>query len=201
MTCVAEVFAADPQSSQTGSEAVDLAPILSRANDAIATLECYKARQDEANRDLSIAEFAKSVRVRDVMTVIHWSEMIRRTSLEIDEYIFELGTEGSRVERQLDELVSGNDLARELIVWDYHAGTDAPTAAKVVSTLAELGQLSDAELLQPTTLAMVFGYSSTAEAQDLAIRPHDCRVMATTSPLHLTPACRCGRSARGNCCG
>ena len=79
---------------------------------------------------------------------------------------------------QLEELVGDNDTARELIVRDYHANPDPPTAAQVSATLEELDGLSDNELLDFTTLARVFGYPSTPEAQDSAMSSRGYRAMA-----------------------
>ena len=61
------------------------ATILSRANQAVATLERYKSRLDEVSRQLSAAEIEDFVTLRDVMTVVQRLEMVRRISLEIDE--------------------------------------------------------------------------------------------------------------------
>src|SRR6516225_1470867 len=147
----------------------DSATILSRANQAVATLERYKSRLDEVSRQLSRAEIEDFVTLRDVMTVAQRLEMVRRISLEIDADVVELGTDGRQLKLQLEELVGGNDLARELIVRDYHANPEPPTGTQVASTLDELDQLSDTELLDLTALSKVFGYPSTAEAQDSAV--------------------------------
>jgi len=48
----------------------------------------------------------------------------------------------------------------------------------VTATLEELDSLSDTELLDFTTLARVFGYPSTAEAQDSAMSSRGYRAMA-----------------------
>src|SRR6202008_3569565 len=143
----------------------DSATILSRANQAVATLELYKSRLDEVSRQLSTAEIEDFVTLRDVMTVVQRLEMVRRISLEIDSDVVELGTDGRQLKLQLEELVGDNDTARELIVRDYHANPDPPTADQVSATLEELDSLSDNELLDFTTLARVFGYPSTLEAQ------------------------------------
>src|ERR1700736_5789002 len=65
----------------------DSATILSRANQAIATLERYKTRLDEVSRQLSTAEIEDFVTLRDVMTVVQRLEMVRRISLEIDQHV------------------------------------------------------------------------------------------------------------------
>ena len=109
----------------------DSATILSRANQTIDTLERYKTRLDEVSRQLSTAEIEDFVTLRDVMTVVQRLEMVRRISLEIDADVVELGTDGRQLKLQLEELVGDNDTARELIVRDYHANPDPPTAAQV----------------------------------------------------------------------
>jgi diadenylate cyclase len=156
----------------------DSATILSRANQAVATLERYKSRLDEVSRQLSTAEIEDFVTLRDVMTVVQRLEMVRRISLEIDEHVVELGTDGRQLKLQLEELVGGNDHARELIVRDYHANPEPLAGAQVASTLDELDQLSDTELLDLTALSKVFGYPSTAEAQDSAMSSRGYRAMA-----------------------
>jgi diadenylate cyclase len=153
----------------------DSATILSRANQTIATLERYKTRLDEVNRQLSTAEI---VTLRDVMTVVQRLEMVRRISLEIDADVVELGTAGRQLKLQLEELVGDNDTARELIVRDYHANPDPPTTTQVTSTLDELDGLNDNELLDFTALARVFGYPTTLEAQDSAMSSRGYRAMA-----------------------
>src|SRR6201995_5430551 len=147
----------------------DSSTILSRANQALATLERYKTRLDEVSRQLARAGMEDFVTLRDVMTVVQRLEMVRRISLEIDSDVVELGTDGRQLKLQLEELVGDNDTARQLIVGDYHANPDPPTAAQVSATLEELDSLSDNELLDFTTLARVFGYPSTLEAQDSAM--------------------------------
>ena len=163
----------------------DSATILSRANQAIATLERYKARLDEVSRQLSTAEIEDFVTLRDVMTVVQRLEMVRRIGLEIDYDAVELGTDGRQLRLQLEELLGGNDTARELIVRDYHANPEPPSKTQVAATLAELDGLSDTELLDFTALSRVFGYPSTAEAQDSALSARGYRAMADIPRLQF----------------
>lgn len=156
----------------------DSATILSRANQAIATLERYKARLDEVSRQLSTAEIEDFVTLRDVMTVVQRLEMVRRIGIEIDNDAVELGTDGRQLRLQLEELLGGNDTARELIMRDYHANPEPPSKTQVAATLDELDSLSDTELLDFTALARVFGYPSTVEAQDTALSARGYRAMA-----------------------
>jgi diadenylate cyclase len=163
----------------------DSATILSRADQAIATLERYKTRLDEVSRQLSRAEIEDFVTLRDVMTVVQRLELVRRIGLVIDDDAVELGTDGRQLRLQLEELLGGNDIARELIVRDYHANPEPPSKAQIANTLTELDALSDTELLELTALAKVFGYPTTSEAQDSALSPHGYRAMAEIPRLQF----------------
>src|ERR1700720_1411743 len=124
----------------------DSATILSRANQAIATLERYKTRLDEVSRQLSRAEIEDFVTLRDVMTVVQRHELVRRIGLVIDYETVELGTDGRQLRLQLEELLGGNDIARELIVRDYHANPEPLSKEEIGAILDDLDQLSDPEL-------------------------------------------------------
>lgn len=166
----------------------DSATILSRANQAIATLERYKTRLDEVSRQLSRAEIEDFVTLRDVMTVVQRLELVRRIGLVIDYDVVELGTDGRQLRLQLDELLGGNDTARELIVRDYHANPEPPSTGQINATLDELDALSDGDLLDFTALAKVFGYPTTTEAQDSALSPRGYRAMAGIPRLQFAHA-------------
>src|SRR6202012_5567453 len=116
----------------------DSAPILSRANQGIATLERYKARLDEVSRQLSRAEIEDFVTLRDVMTVVQRLELVRRIGLAIDYDCVELGTDGRQLRLQLEELLGGVDIGRGLTVRDYHSSPEPLSEAQMIATLAEL---------------------------------------------------------------
>ena len=97
----------------------DSGQILSRANQALATLERYKLRLDEVSSTLSALEIEDLVTVRDVAVVAQRLEMVTRIAREIEDYVLELGSDGRLLSLQLDELVTGVDLERELVVRDY----------------------------------------------------------------------------------
>ncbi|WP_068155550.1 DNA integrity scanning diadenylate cyclase DisA [Rhodococcus phenolicus] len=155
----------------------DSATILSRANQAVATLERYKARLDEVTRQLSVVEIEDFVTLRDALTVAQRLEMMHRVSVEIEQDVLELGTDGRQLALQLEELVGDNQLARQLIVRDYLAGTETPSFTDVERTLEVLGRLTDVDLLDLTVLARAFGYPGTIEALDTAMSPRGYRVL------------------------
>ena len=97
----------------------DSGSILARANQALATLERYKVRLDEVSSTLSALEIEDLVTVRDVAVVSQRLEMVSRIAREIDDYVLELGTDGRLLSLQLEELVTGVEIERELVVRDY----------------------------------------------------------------------------------
>lgn len=160
--------------------------ILSRANQAVATLERYKSRLDEVSRQLSEVEIEDFVTLRDALTVVQRLEMVRRISTEIEQDVLELGTDGRQLALQLEELVGDNEEARRLAVRDYLAGNDIPVRAAVDKALERLDSITGADLLDLTTLARIFGYPSTIEALDLPMSPRGYRLLTKIPRLqHL----------------
>ncbi|EOM75232.1 DNA integrity scanning protein DisA [Rhodococcus rhodnii] len=151
--------------------------LLSRANQAVATLERYKSRADEVTRQLSVVEIEDFVTLRDALVVIQRLEMVRRVSGEIELYVLELGTDGRQLAMQLEDLVGDNHEARELMVRDYVAGSGPARREDVDAVLAWLGRLSDTELLDLTALARTLGYPATIETLDASMSPRGYRVL------------------------
>src|SRR6059058_5966465 len=106
----------------------DSGAILSRANQALATLERYKLRLDEVSGALSALEIEDLVTVRDAVAVIQRLEMVRTIASEIESYVVELGTDGRLLSLQLDELMAGVEPERELVVRDYLPGASGRKA-------------------------------------------------------------------------
>ncbi|WP_124247078.1 DNA integrity scanning diadenylate cyclase DisA [Gordonia sp. X0973] len=160
-------------------------PILSRANVALATLERYRSRLDEVLGQLSRSEIEDDVTLRDVASVAQRMEMVRRVADEIDLYILELGTNGRQVRLQREELISDNDVMRELLVRDYYASPEPPTREELQSSLASIGELSDTDLLDLSLIAHCFGYPTTVEALDMTMNPRGYRVLSRISRLQF----------------
>jgi diadenylate cyclase len=150
--------------------------LLSRANQAVATLERYKARLDEVSNALSALEIEDLVTVRDAAVVSQRLEMVRRIADEVTGQVVELGTDGRLLALQLDELMAGVDADRELIVRDYQpAGRRSRSTAQV---LRELAELSATDLLDLTQVARAMGLPSTPEGLDSAASPRGHRLLA-----------------------
>lgn len=93
--------------------------ILTKANQAIQTLEKYKISLDEAIINLSSLEFEDLVTVYDVAVAIQRSEMVMRVVYEIERYICELGNEGRLISMQLDDIVNCVNEDCIMLIRDY----------------------------------------------------------------------------------
>ena len=154
--------------------------ILSRANQALATLERYKLRLDEVASTLSALEIEDLVTVRDVAVVAQRLEMVTRIAREIEDYVLELGTDGRLLSLQLEELITGVDAERELVIRDYlPAGRRTKTPEAL---LARLESLSATELVDPAAAARALGLG-TGEHLDGAVAPRGYRLLAKVPRL------------------
>jgi len=93
--------------------------LLDRTNQALATLERYKTRLDGVSGSLAALEVEDLVTLRDVVTVLQRTEMVRRIANEIGGYLVELGTDGRLIRLQLEELMGGVEDDRRLVIRDY----------------------------------------------------------------------------------
>jgi diadenylate cyclase len=159
------------------------AAILSRANQALATLERYKLRLDEVSGTLSALEIEDLVTVRDAMAVSQRLEMVRRIATEIEGYVVELGTDGRLLILQLNELMAGVEIERELIVRDYLPPAVGRKARKLSDALADLDALSPSDLLDLTPIARALGYSLSVDQLDQAVSPRGYRLLAKVPRL------------------
>jgi diadenylate cyclase len=158
--------------------------ILSRANQALATLERYTARLKQVAQTLSTLEIEDYVTLRDAMTVVQRMEMVRRIADEIEGEVVELGQDGRLIELQLDELVGDLDADRELIVREYLPTSGGmPTSEQVATALS---RLDDTELLNLTAIAKAFGYPAKPEALDQHLAPRGYRLLARIPRLPAT---------------
>jgi diadenylate cyclase len=159
----------------------DSAQILSRANQALATLERYKLRLDEVAGTLSALEIEDLVTVRDAMAVSQRLEMVRRIAAEIEGYGVELGVDGRLLSLQLDELMAGVEADRELVVRDYLV--EGRRGRTVPDALGALDALSAADLLDLSLIAAAVGYPGTPEALESAVSPRGYRLLAKVPRL------------------
>jgi diadenylate cyclase len=112
--------------------------LLNRANQGLSTLERYKNRLDTVSASLSALEIEDLVTLRDVMTVLQRTEMVRRIAEEIEGHIVELGEDGRLVRLQLDELMGGVEDERRLVLGDYFQEDESWDLDEALRVLASM---------------------------------------------------------------
>ena len=149
--------------------------LLTRANQALQTLERYRNRLDEVTAALSTVEVEDLVTVRDVVTVLQRTEMVRRVAEEIELDIIELGTDGRLVRLQLEELMGGVEDDRRLVIRDYfHEGSDW----HVDEALEALADLSTEDLLDLKAVGAALHLPDKQRDLEEGLQPRGYRLMA-----------------------
>jgi diadenylate cyclase len=120
----------------------EVGQLLERANQALQTLERYKAKLDDAIANLTAAEVEDVTTLRDVVSVVQRGEMVHRIADEIETMIIELGVDARLLRLQLDEIYGEIDDELDLVIDDY-----LPPGRTRKDTLAEMSSLSDDDVL------------------------------------------------------
>lgn len=155
--------------------------VLSRANQALQTLERYNGRLVEVSSTLSALEIEDLVTVRDVANVIQRLEMVARISTEVEQYLLELGTDGRLIALQLEEMAGGLGNDRELILRDYLHATRA--GLSVEEALERVSTLSPTDLLDPASGARAMGFAAQGDAMEAQISPRGYRLLSRVPRL------------------
>lgn len=152
----------------------DLNVILTKANQAIQTLEKYKSVLDQALINLGALEFEDSVTIYDVSNVMQRFEMVARVVSEIKRYIVELGSEGRLINMQLVELVANSERESLYVIKDYLAPGETREPQEIREQLA---QFSSEELLEPLNFCRLMGYGANLNALERAVSPCGYRML------------------------
>ncbi|MGF1595604.1 MAG: DNA integrity scanning diadenylate cyclase DisA [Acidimicrobiales bacterium] len=149
--------------------------LLERSNQAIQTLERYRARLDTVSQNLSALEVEDLVTLRDVVEVIQRVEMVVRISAEIERNLVELGSDGRLVRLQLEELMVGVVDDRRLLIKDYVRESGR---FHIDEAMAILGALDDEALFDDQSLAESLHLGGSSTDLDGNIEPRGYRLLS-----------------------
>ncbi|WP_352419804.1 DNA integrity scanning diadenylate cyclase DisA [Proteiniborus sp.] len=153
----------------------DVSEILSKANQAIQTLEKYKVVLNQAMINLSALEFENLATVFDATKVLQRTEMVMRIAAEIERYILELGNEGRLIQMQLEELTNDVEDDGINIIKDYYISKESNSIESIIN---QLKSLSSEELLDLALIAKLLGYDEGVNALDLTVSPKGYRILS-----------------------
>ena len=152
----------------------DISVILTKANQALQTLEKYRAVLDRALTNLAAQELADTVTVFDVVQVVQRTDRVLRIVEEIEGYICELGTEGRLVSMQMEELAANTPEESLLLLRDYVQTSDGRTVEQVQTQLADWAGDERPEAL---VIARMLGLGTTPASLDLPVSPRGYRIL------------------------
>lgn len=151
----------------------DISVILSKANQAVQTLEKYKGVLDKAMINLTALEFEDLVTVYDVARVVQRGEMVLQVVKELENYISELGTEGRLITMQVEELLANVREELLYVIQDY-LDSEEKNAEDVLQAIASW---SPDDLLDLSNISRILGYGASASILDLSIYPRGYRIL------------------------
>lgn len=151
--------------------------LMTRARQAIATVEQYRSRVDKANQRLSAAEMNRYATVEDVLHLLQRQLLLQRAARDVDDQILELGADARQLRLQLSELRGSiyQDIA--MLVCDYVVADGAPSNSLIDDTLDRLSLLPDPELLNTSALASTLGLPATEENLMEDVTPRGYRAL------------------------
>src|SRR5579864_7219136 len=152
----------------------DIPIVLAKANQALATLDKYRARLDQVSTRLTALEFEGGGTLHDVLTVLQRAELVTRMAVEIERYIVELGTEGRLIEMQLDETMVGVSADKAALVHDYLV---EDTDEGFAMAIEQLIRLAHQDLLDFGRLAELLGYDRKLNTLDYPVSPRGFRIL------------------------
>ena len=132
----------------------DISVILTKANQAIQTLEKYKVVLEQSITNLSILEFEESVTYNDFLLVLHRFEMVLKIKNELLTFLHELGTEGRLIRLQMNEILMELEEETLLIIKDYAFERDI----KAREVLQRMQAMTASGNIEDTVLLKLMGY-------------------------------------------
>lgn len=132
----------------------DIGVMLTKANQAIQTLEKYKAVFEQGIVNLSVLEFEESVTFNDVLQVLRRFEMVAKIKNELLAYLNELGTEGRLIRLQIKEILTELEETALLVIKDYAHDREL----KVGEALQKIQAISKTEVIDDSVLLKIIGY-------------------------------------------
>jgi diadenylate cyclase len=148
--------------------------LIDRSSQALATLQRFRVRFDDALASLSRLEMEDAVSVRDVVSVLQPGEMVRRIAEEIEGHLVELGSDGRLIHLQTEELSAGVSDTVTLVLRDY---ADAIPKGGDPPSLALLRSLSPDATMDLPQIVATLHLSEPADELHAEMAPRGYRLL------------------------
>ena len=152
----------------------DTSRVITKANQALQTVEKYKKVFDSKLNVLNEYEFNDIVTLENVIIAIQRAEMVMKVADEVRKAIYELGEEGRLLQLQLNELIGDLELEELLIIKDYMVPNKRRTPEKI---LEEIKDIVQDELTKPQLIAKILGYEDFDNYDEVGVFTKGYRVL------------------------
>lgn len=152
----------------------DTSKVLTKANQALQTLQRYKNVFDQKLTTLNEYEFNDIVSLENVITAIQRAEMVMKVAEIVQRQIYELGEDGKLIEMQLEEIIGNLEKEELLIIKDYMVKDKKRTEEKVLDKIISLSQ---EELLSSAIVAKVLGYDNFDNYDEVGVYTKGYRIL------------------------
>ncbi len=152
----------------------DTSKVLTKANQALQTLQRYKNVFDEKLITLNEYEFNDIVSLENVITAIQRAEMVMKVAEIVQKQIYELGEDGKLIEMQLEEMIGNLEKEELLIIKDYMVQDKNETEHEI---LAKIIALNQEELLSSSIIAKILGYGNFDNYDEVGVYTKGYRIL------------------------
>ena len=152
----------------------DTSKVVTKANQALQTVEKYKKVFDSKLNLLNEYEFNDIVTLENVIIAIQRAEMVMIVADEVKKAICELGEEGRLLQMQLHELIGDLEIEELLIIKDYIVPNKDKRPENI---LEEIKSITHEELLKPQIIAKLLGYEDFDNYDEIGVFTKGYRVL------------------------
>ncbi|MDN5305267.1 MAG: diadenylate cyclase [Fusobacteriaceae bacterium] len=156
----------------------DISVIITEASQAMKTLERYKEVLVKSLTNLTMMEFDDLVTLYEVCMIIQKFELMVRISNALKLNIIELGTEGTLLALQLDEIMNEINTEIQDLIRDYYKVEEEEAENDDFDKVFDkLEELTEEELLDLKNISYILGYKRSYASLDTKIVPKGFRIL------------------------
>ena len=153
--------------------------LLTKASQAIMSLEKYAISVNKYMEDLTLSEFENTVILEEVLNGLRYFYLLFIMDKEVNQYIMELGNEGRLIELQHHEIMANQRNTFNNFVKDYTLKI-SKSPEKIFD---ELMKLEKDEIREDAKIAKILGYDLKQTLLDETLESKGYRILSSANKL------------------
>ena len=153
--------------------------LLTKASQAIMSLEKYAISVNKYMEDLTLSEFENTVILEEVLNGLRYFYLMFIMDKEVNQYIMELGNEGRLIELQHHEIMANQRTPFNNFVKDYTLKI-SKSPEKIFN---ELTKLEKDEIREDAKIAKILGYDLKQTLLDETLESKGYRILNSANKL------------------